>query len=146
MLIGDEDGRTFERALELNPSYAMGRCWYGQFYLNWACGAFEQGIAEIRRALEGDPLSAYLTMSLGVGLFTAGRLDEAVETCRRATQLDPESFVSCWALGIALGLAGRFEEAVSALEAAAGMSGRHTLALTGLAGVLGQSGRPAEAR
>jgi TolB-like protein/Tfp pilus assembly protein PilF len=137
--------QMFERALELNPSYAMGRGWYGQFYLNWACGDFEQGIAEIRRALESDPLSAYLTMSLGVGQFTAGQLDEAIGTCRRALQLDPESFVSCWALGVALGLAGRFEEAVSALEAAAVMSGRHSLALTGLAGVFGQGRKPAEA-
>jgi TolB-like protein/Tfp pilus assembly protein PilF len=136
---------TFERALELNPRYAMGRCWYGGFYLNWARGDFERGIAEIRRALDGDPLSAYVTMSLGVCLFTAGRLDEAIETCRRSIELDPESFVARWALGIALGLAGRFDEAVSALEPAARMSGRHSLALTALAGVFGQRGEPAEA-
>ena len=135
----------FERALELNPDYAMGRCWYAHFYLNWARGDFEQGIAEIRRALDIDPLSAYITMSLGCGLFTAGRLDEAIETCRRASQLDPESFVSRWALGIALGMAGRSAEAVSTLEAAAVMSGRHSLALTGLAGVFAQGGQPSEA-
>ena len=133
--------QKFERALELNPSYAMGRCWYGHFYLNWARGDFERGIAEARRALDSDPLSAYITMTLGVSLFTAGRLDEAIDTCRRAIQLDPESFVARWALGIALGMAGRFEEAVSALDAAALMSGRHPLALTGLAGVFGQRGK-----
>jgi eukaryotic-like serine/threonine-protein kinase len=135
----------FERALELNPSYAMGRCWYGHFYWNWARGDFERGIGEVRRALDSDPLSAYITMSLGLSLFTAGRPDEAIETCRRAIPLDPESFVARWALGIALGKAGRFEEAVSTLEAAAEMSGRHPLALTGLAGVFGQMRRPAEA-
>jgi serine/threonine protein kinase/tetratricopeptide (TPR) repeat protein len=145
-----ENNRTmakqeFERALELNPSYGMGRCWYANFYLNWALGDFEHGIAEARRALDSDPLSAYLTMTLGVSLFTAGRLDEAIDTCRRAIELDSESFVSRWALGIALGLAARFEEAVSALETAAGMSGRHSLALVGLAGVFGQGGKPAEA-
>ncbi len=137
--------QEFERALELSPSYAMGRCWYANFYLNWARGDFEQGIAEARRALDSDPLSAYVTMTLGVSLFTAGRLDEAIDTCRRAIQLDPESFVARWALGIALGMAGRFEEAVSTLDAAAEMSGRHSLALTGLAGVFGQGGKPAEA-
>src|SRR6185436_9007135 len=98
--------QKFERALELNPSYAMGRCCYGFMYLNWACGNFEQGIAETRRALDSDPLSAYVTMTLGVSLLTAGRLDEAIDTCQRAARLDPESFVSHWALGIALGLAG----------------------------------------
>ena len=101
--------QEFERALELSPSYAMGRCWYANFYLNWARGDFEQGIAEARRALDSDPLSAYVTMTLGVCLFTAGQLDEAIDTCRRAIQLDPESFVSRWALGIALGMAGRFD-------------------------------------
>ena len=137
--------QEFERALELSPSYGMGRCWYANFYLNWARGDFERGIAEARRALDSDPLSAYVTMTLGVCLFTAGRLNEAIDTCRRAIQLDPESFVSRWALGIALGLAGRFEDAVSALDAAAEMSGRHPLALVGLAGVLGHGGKPAKA-
>lgn len=132
--------REFERALELSPSYGMGRCWYANFYLNWARGDFGQGIAEARRALDSDPLSAYVTMNLGVCLFTAGRLDEAIEKCLLASQLDPGSFVARWALGIALGLAGRFEEAVSTLDAAAEMSGRHPLALTGLAGVFGQWG------
>ena len=138
--------QEFERALDLSPSYGMGRCWYALFYWTWARGDFEHGIAEARRALDSDPLSAYVTMTLGVSLFTAGRLDEAIDTCRRATQLDPESFVSRWALGISLGMAGRFEEAVSILEAAAAMSGRHSLALTALAGVFRQAGKPAEAR
>jgi len=138
--------QEFERALELNPSYGMGRGWYAHFYLNWARGDFERGIAEARRALASDPLSAYNTMTLGVGLFTAGRLDEAIDTCRRAVQLDSESFVARWALGIALGLSGRFQDAVSTLETAAGMSGRHSLALTALAGVFAQAGKPTEAR
>ena len=137
--------REFERALELSPSYAMGRSWYALFYLQWARGNFEQGIVEARRALDSDPLSAYVTMNLGNCLLTAGRLDEAIATDRRAIQLDPESFVARWSLGIALGMTGRFEEAVSTLEAAARMSGRHSLALTGLAGVFGQWGKPSEA-
>jgi serine/threonine-protein kinase len=137
--------QEFERALELSPSYGMGRAWYALFYFQWALGDFEQGIAEARRALNSDPLSAYITMNLGNCLLTAGRLDEAIETDRRAIQLDPESFVARWSLGIALGMAGRSEEAVSTLEAAARMSGRHALALTGLAHVFGQWGKPSEA-
>src|SRR6185503_1833519 len=81
--------QEFERALELNPSYGMGRCWYANFYLNWARGDFEQAIVEARRALDSDPLSAYISMNLGVCLFTAGRLDEAIDACSRAIQLDP---------------------------------------------------------
>ena len=48
----------FERALELRPSYALGRGYCATFFLQWTCGELEQGIAEARRALDGDPLSA----------------------------------------------------------------------------------------
>ena len=137
--------REFEHVLNLHPSYSMGRCWYANFYLNWTCGEYELAVTQARRALDSDPLSAYVAMSLGCCLFTAGRLHEAIDTCRRATQLDPDSFIATWTLGIALGLAGRFEEAIVTLEAAATTSERHSLALTGLAGVFGQTGRQAEA-
>jgi serine/threonine-protein kinase len=138
-------GKEFERALELSPSYVMARCWYALLYFQWACGKFEQGIAEARRALDIDPLSSYVTMTLAACLCTAGRLDEAIETGRRAVQQDPESFVAHWMFGVSLGTAGRFEEAVVTLERAAGMSGRHTLAITSLAGVFGQWGKRSEA-
>jgi serine/threonine protein kinase/Tfp pilus assembly protein PilF len=145
-----ENNRTrarqeFERALELSPSYVLGRCWYACFYCQWARGEFEQGIAEARRALDIDPLSSYLSMILACCLCTAGRLDEAIETARRAVQQDPETFVARWILGVSLGTAGRFEEAVSTLEVAAAMSGRHSRALSSLAGVFGQWGKPSEA-
>jgi len=137
--------QEFERALELRPSYALGRSWYALFYLQWARGDFEQGIAEAQRALDGDPLSAYIMMLLACCLCTAGRLAEAIDTASRAIQQDPESFITRWALGVSLGTAGRFEEAISTLETAAGISGRHSRALTSLAAVFGQWGKPAEA-
>src|SRR5262249_39119198 len=111
--------REFERALELSPNYALGRCWYALFYLQWACGDFERGIAEARRALETDPLASYLSMILSCCLCTAGYMVEAIATARQAVQQDPESFVARWILGVSLGTAGQFEEAVSALEFAA---------------------------
>ena len=137
--------QEFERALELNPKYVLGRSWYAVFYLQWARGEIAQGIAEARRALDDDPLSAYLMMLLACSLCTAGRLDEAIETARRAVQQDPASFIARWILGVSQGTAGRFEEAVATLESAAGMSGRHSRALSSLAGVFGRWGKPSEA-
>jgi tetratricopeptide (TPR) repeat protein len=137
--------REFERALELNPRYAQGRGWYALFYYQWARGEFEQGIAEARRALDSDPLSAYVISTLANCLCTAGRLDEAIETARQAVQQDPDSFLARWTLGVALGTAGECAEAVSTFEAAAEMSGRHSLAVTCLASVFGQSGKPTAA-
>jgi TolB-like protein/Flp pilus assembly protein TadD len=145
-----ENNRTmakqeFERALELRPSYVLGRSWYALFYLQWARGNLEQGIAEAQRALDGDPLSAYIMMLLACCLCTAGRLDEAIDTSRRAIQQDPGSFITRWALGVSLGTAGRFEEAISALETAAEVSGRHSRAITSLAVVFGKWGKRSEA-
>ena len=51
-----------QRALDLNPRYVLGRSWYAVFYLQWARGEFEQGIAEARRARDDDPLVSYLAM------------------------------------------------------------------------------------
>jgi adenylate cyclase len=138
-------GQEYERALEFNPSYALGRCWYEQFYLQWARGDYEQGIDEARRALDTDPLSAYVTMILACCLCTAGRLDEAIETARRAVLQDPESFVARWSLGVSLATSERFEEAVSTLEAAVWMSGRQSIAFTSLAAAFGQWGKQSEA-
>ena len=118
--------------MELRPSYLLGRSWYAVFYLQWARGELEQGIAEARRALDGDPLSSYLLMLLACALCTAGRLDEAIGTARRAVTQDPESFIARWILGVSLGTDGRFEEAISTLETAAVMSGRHARALSSL--------------
>jgi serine/threonine protein kinase/tetratricopeptide (TPR) repeat protein len=137
--------KEFDLALELNPSYVLARCWYSLLYFQWARGEYEQGIAEARRALDIDPLSAYAAMNLAGCLCTAGLLEQSIETARLSVQLDPESFVARWMLGVSLGMAGGFNEAVSTLEAAAGMSGRHTLALTCLAGVFGQWGKGSEA-
>jgi TolB-like protein/Tfp pilus assembly protein PilF/predicted Ser/Thr protein kinase len=137
--------QEFQRALELGPNYVLGRCWYALLYCQWAVGDFEQGIAEARRALAIDPLSAYAAMTLAGCLCTAGRVGEAIEMAGRAVQQDAESFVAQWMLGISLGTAERFEEAVSTLEVAAAMSERHTLAVTCLAAVLGQWGKRREA-
>ena len=135
----------FERALHFGPNYILGRCWYALFYLQWACGEFERGIAEARRALDVDPLSSYLSMILACCFCTAGHWDDAIETAYRAVRYDPESFVARWILGVSLGTAERFEEAISVLNFAAGISGRHARALCSLAAVFGHWKKPAEA-
>ncbi len=139
-------GEEFERALQLNPRYVQGRCWYALFYIQWALGDFERGIAEARRALEDDPLSAYVTQIVAACLGTAGRLDEAIDVGRKAVELDPESFVARWVLGTFLSESGRYEEAVATFRYAADMSQRHAYALVGMAIACGRWGQPEVAK
>jgi len=137
--------REFRRALELNPNYIRGRCWYALICLQFARGRFEEGLAEVRRAAEADPLSAYVTTILAASLGAAGRHEEASDAARRAVQLDPSSFLARWVLGAALSWGSQYDEAVTVLEQAAAMSARHHFALTSLALVHGLAGRLREA-
>ena len=136
--------QEFERALQLNPRYVQGRCWYALFYLQWTRGAFDQGVMHARRALADDPLSAYPAMFLAGCLQVAGRLDEALATARLAVERDSESFAARWILGETLALAGRTDEAVAVYHEAAGMTDS-PVALSGLAFAHAQAGRTADA-
>jgi len=133
--------QEFERALELNPDYVFGRQWYALFFLQWACGEFERGVEEARRALASDPLSAFGAVMLAASLYTAGQLDEAVKYGRLAVERDPQAFVAYWALGASLAATGRLDETREVLEAGAAISGRHFLALQSLASAYARAGQ-----
>jgi adenylate cyclase len=136
--------RGFERALELNPHYVQGRCWYALFYLQWVAGELGQGVDHARRALEDDPLSAYTTMIVAACLATAGRLEEAIAMGRLAMERDPDSYVARWQLGVVLVEAGRIDEAIALLETAPAESA-NTLELVSLAFAYHQAGRASDA-
>jgi Tfp pilus assembly protein PilF len=59
--------REFKRAIELNPNYATAHFWYGEHLTN--LGRVDEGIAEIRRAEELDPLSPIISGPALAGLF-----------------------------------------------------------------------------
>ena len=61
----DASEAAFLKCIELNPNYTQGRCWHGLFSLQWVRGRSDEGIAEVRRAYEQDPLSAYAASILG---------------------------------------------------------------------------------
>src|SRR6266513_2550016 len=56
--------KEFERAISLNPNYAMAHHWYGTLLLS-ALGRFDQAIAELKRALELEPVLPIIGVSLG---------------------------------------------------------------------------------
>jgi serine/threonine-protein kinase len=66
----------FQRALELNPSYATARHWYGNYLSD--LGREDAALTEIRRALEIDPHSPIINRDVAWPLFHSGRYDEAV--------------------------------------------------------------------
>ncbi len=62
-----EAERQYKRAIELNPNYATAHHWYGEFLAYM--GRFDEGLAEIKRAQELDPLSLIISTDLGKVYF-----------------------------------------------------------------------------
>ncbi len=51
-------------------------------------GESARGVAEMRRAVEVDPLSLIINETLGEALMRAGRLDEAIVQLRKTIEMD----------------------------------------------------------
>jgi tetratricopeptide (TPR) repeat protein len=79
--------REFQRAIQLNPSYATAHHWYALCLASMA--RHEQAIAEIRRAEELDPHSIIISSAVGRMLYYSGRYDEAIEQYRKTLSREP---------------------------------------------------------
>jgi tetratricopeptide (TPR) repeat protein len=73
--------RQLDRAIALNREAVINHPYY-PFYLTVG-GRFQEAVAVARRALERDPISAYLSHTLAVQFVLAGRFAEGIEECRR---------------------------------------------------------------
>jgi tetratricopeptide (TPR) repeat protein len=144
----DYDGAddAFRRCVALNPQYTQGRCWHAMFNLQWVRGRMDEGVAEARQALAGDPLSAYAAAILALVLGTAGQTAEAIGFARVATSRDPDALLTRWIHLLVAHWHGAFEEAETAMNAAARVSDRHPFTLGHGVLMYADWGRPADAR
>ena len=106
-----------EKALELDPKFALARAWYGFSHLllldqgrsndtGWLYKAEE----ELRRALQDDPNSARAHASLSAVYSYQGRKELALEEARKAIKMDPNEREGYSVLGILLMLNGEYEQ------------------------------------
>ena len=80
--------REFRRAIELNPGYATAHEWYAEYLSRM--GRHEEALAEIRRAVELDPLSPPVNGMLGTVYFHGRQTDRAIQLYRRALAMRPD--------------------------------------------------------
>ena len=113
--------KEFERAIALNPNYATAHHWYGLGPLR-CVGDSEKAIAELKRALQLDPLSLIINADLGVGMVTARRYDEAIAQFRKTVEMDPYFYYAHFNLGKALQLNGQLDEAMTEYKKAAALN------------------------
>ena len=101
----------FERAIELNPSYATAHQWYSRCLVEMK--RYDEAIREIRKAEALDPLSLIIIAELGGVYADAGRLDEAVAECKRALALQPDFAFGHYVLAGAYLKQRRFDDAIT---------------------------------
>jgi adenylate cyclase len=78
----------FRRAIAVNPNYATAHQWYGEFLGDLGRG--DTSIAESRRAVALDPLSAIAGGDLAVAYIHANRAREAVTELQRVLGFQPD--------------------------------------------------------
>ncbi len=109
-------GRSFRRALALNPSSVTAHQWYA--LLLEVLGRPEDALAETRQAAQLDPLSPTVRSAQAEACYFARRFPEAESAARAALEMDPNSLLGWVNLGRALAQEGRYPEAIAGLEKA----------------------------
>ena len=129
--------REFERSIELNPRYATGHQWFG-FYLAMM-GRYEEGYAELKRAIRLDP-HFILNQTLGFVLLFTRRYDQAIDQFKQVINLEPSFAAAHGSLGLAYAFKSRHELAISAVRKAVELSRGAPLFVAGLGEVYADAG------
>jgi len=133
--------KDFERAIELNPSYATAHQWYGFDLL--AMGRVPAALSEIQRARELDPLSLIINTDYCEVLHYAGQIDAAIQQCRKVLAMDPKFTLARHNLGWLYMEKKLYPEALQQFQTCARDGGMWFMA--DLAAGYATSGKPREA-
>jgi serine/threonine protein kinase/tetratricopeptide (TPR) repeat protein len=112
----DESERHHRKAIEMSPNYPQAHEWYAACLVG--TGRFEEGIAEMRRAEQLDPLSLRTMTMMAWSLYQVRRFDESLAKSRQIIEMDKNYPQGHLQLANNLLELGRIEEAVIAARRA----------------------------
>jgi TolB-like protein/DNA-binding winged helix-turn-helix (wHTH) protein/Tfp pilus assembly protein PilF len=104
--------REFRRAIELEPNNAYAHLFYSNSYLS-PLGHHEEAIAEMRRAMDLDPLSPHIQSFAGVTFKWARRYDDSLAQFQKVNQIDPKFSLNHERLAQLYAILGRYDEAIT---------------------------------
>jgi len=93
-----EAEKHYQRALALNPNYALAHLYYGQYLVEQ--GRLE-GVEEMRQAERLDPLTPETSMLLPLWHYMARQYDEAISECLKLIEMKPDFYLGHSILGLA---------------------------------------------
>jgi len=135
--------REFKLAIEFSPNYATAHHWYALFLS--VLGRHNEALAEIKRAVELDPLSLIINTNVAWVHYFARDYDRAIEIFKKTLEMDPNYALAHERLGQTYLEKGLFAEAIEALEKAVDFSPGNTEILAALGHALAVSGKRTEA-
>jgi serine/threonine-protein kinase len=133
--------KEYKRAIELNPNYPTAHHWYA--LLLAVTG--RDGMAEVKRAQQLDPLSAVIAANVGNHYYGRGDLNAASEEYKKAIELNPNLGLARSFLGLTYLKQGREQEAMVELQKGVEVTGRASQELGALGYGYGVMGKRAEA-
>jgi serine/threonine protein kinase/tetratricopeptide (TPR) repeat protein len=130
--------RYLRRAIELNPRSSLACMYYGLFLA--AAYRPDEASAQVRVALDLDPLSPYVHAQAALALYMGSAYPEAERLARRALDLQPDYVLGLGALASVLTLSRRVAEAIPVAERLVALS-RTPMFVSALAMMYGLAGR-----
>lgn len=110
----------FQQAVRLSPTYPTAHQWHGEYLASM--GLFDEGLQELKKARDLDPLSLIINTNLGLNFYFARQYDLAVEQLERALELEPNFFRAHLHLGMCYERKRMYAEAIAELEKARSIS------------------------
>jgi eukaryotic-like serine/threonine-protein kinase len=107
--------REYLKAIELNPNYANAHLFYAGGYLT-PMGRHQEAIAEMKRALELDPLSSPLNNYMGMTYLFAGDYQKSVQQFQHTIDLDPTFPLAHFFFSSCLAAIGKYEQAIEEVQ------------------------------
>ena len=130
----------YQRALALTPNSAIAHDYYGILYLS-PMGQHEEAIAEVKRAVELDPLYALFPHELGWVLQMARQYDASIEQFQKALQMESGMTNAYRGLGEGYAYKGIHEKSIEAMQNLVKTSEGTPYALASLGWAYGVAGK-----
>ena len=134
----------YRQAIRLDRGYATAHAWYALFLA--LMGRFPEAMAEIRLALELDPLSLIINSILGVILIFARRFEQARDQLSKTLEIDADFMLALIWLAETHLFTGHPDQAIQEFQRALRVDPAMTYALAGLGWAQALAGQTNSAR
>jgi class 3 adenylate cyclase/TolB-like protein/Flp pilus assembly protein TadD len=136
---------AYKKAIEIKPNSVVAHWNYGILLLSPLL-RHEEAIAELKLALELEPLAPWIGADLAWAFNGAKRFDDAIATSQSVIDLDPGFPHSHASLGYAYLQTGRYEEAFAELRREVELTGQDPFAMARLGWAYGMAGEKGKAQ